>query len=171
MNKQEILEQIDELKQKIEVLEKEVNSPEFEGVKKGVREMPQYEERYCYIAEPGEIISTPWYGTNNDIFRFNTGNCFKTEQEAKDYKENLLTKQALKDLALELNKGIEVNWEDAKQLKYFIYYENKDCILYKDDRSVSQSIGQVYCLNENFLTIAKDRIGEEKLIKLTKSGV
>ena len=39
MNKQQILEQIDELKQKIEELEKEVNSPEFEGIKKGVWHM------------------------------------------------------------------------------------------------------------------------------------
>ena len=49
MNKQQMLEQIDELKQKIEELEKEVNSPEFEGIKKGVRQKPEYGEKYYYL--------------------------------------------------------------------------------------------------------------------------
>lgn len=39
MNKQKIIEQIDELKQKVEELEKEVNSIEFEGIKKGGNEV------------------------------------------------------------------------------------------------------------------------------------
>lgn len=66
--------------------------------KKSVKQMPKYDERYYYISDSGVIISTPWYSTDSDIFRFNTGNCFKTKQEAEDYKENILTKQALKDI-------------------------------------------------------------------------
>lgn len=106
-----------------------------------------------------------------DDFRYNSGNYFKTDEQAKDFRENILTKQALKDLALELNNGVELNWQNTNQKKYFIYYENQDCKLYRDFKFLSQSIGQVYCLNINFLQTAKERIGEQKLINLIKSGV
>ena len=175
MNKQQILEQIDELKQKIEELEKEVNSPEFEGIKKGVRQKPKDGEVYFFLDSYGNIIWTKWHNNVQDLFRFNTGNYFKTEEQAKDFKENILTKQALKDLALELNNGAEVDFIDDEQTKFVI-----DCKIdlsnYKehieqDCRYNYMDLGQVYCLNGNFSKIAKDRIGEEKLIKLIQSGV
>ena len=171
MNKQQILEQIDELKQKIEELKKKVTSPEFEGVKKGVRQKPECGVVYFYLKHDGYIGSTHWGIEDTDLFRFNTGNCFKTEQEAKDYKENLLTKQALKDLALELNNGVEIDWDDFYQEKYRIFSVGGFTDLEYEYVGQTTDTGQVYCLNENFLTIAKDRIGEEKLIKLIKSGV
>lgn len=171
MNKQQILEQIDELKQKIEELEKEVDSFEFEEIKKGVRWKPEYYQNYFYIDDCGKLESESYMDEDADLFRFNTGNCFKTEQEAEEYKENLLTKQALKDLALELNNGVEINWENQEQWKFYIYFnysENQLCTYF---HSLGQNLLMTYCLNKDFLDIAKERIGEEKLIKLIKSGV
>ena len=171
MNKQQILEQINELKQKIEELEKEVNSPEFEGIKKGVRQKPEDGEEYFFVDSFGEIYHNDWCDDYRDLFRFNTGNCFKTEQEAEDYKENLLTKQALKDLALELNNGVEIDWVNETQKKYsFIYSHNKNKLYYTPNEAW-QELGPIYSLDYKFLEIAKDRLGEEKLIKLFKSGV
>ena len=171
MKKEKILEQIDELKQKIEELEKEVNSPEFDEVKKGVRQKPECGVVYFYLKHDGYIGSTHWGIEDTDLFRFNTGNCFKTEQETKDFKENLLTKQALKDLALELNNGVEIDWDYFYQLKYYILYNNRFKTLSIDFDRNHQCSSKIYCVNSNFLDIAKDRIGEEKLIKLIKSGV
>lgn len=171
MNKQQILEQIDELKQKIEELEKEVNSPEFEGIKKGARQKPKDGEVYFFLDSYGNRIWTKWHNNVQDLFRFNTGNCFKTNKEAIDYKENLLTKQALKDLALELNNGVEIDWDYYYQLKYYIFYNNGLKTLSIDFDCIHQCSSKIYCVNSNFLDIAKDRIGEEKLIKLIKSGV
>lgn len=171
MNKQQILEQIDELKQKIEELEKEVNSPEFGGIKKGVRWKPEYYQNYFYIDDCGKLESESYMDYDADLFRFNTGNCFKTNKEAMDYKENLLTKQALKDLALELNNGVEIDWDDRNQKKYcFVYSHNGNKLDYTPN-SAWQELGHIYSLDYKFLKIAKDRIGEEKLIKLIKSGV
>lgn len=169
MNKQQMLEQIDELKQKIEELEKEITSPEFEGIKKGGRQMPKKYENYYYVGSDGHIYSADWIGNDDDLFRFNTGNCFKTEQEAIDFKENILTKQQLKDLALELNNGVEIDWEDEEQFKCYL---NCDSFGLSGGSTFSYAdLGQIYCLDNQFLTIAKERIGEEKLIKLIKSGV
>lgn len=175
MNKQQIIEQINELKQKIEEFEKEVNSIEFEGIKKGVRQRPKIGERYfyvdsCCVDSFCGIDYVFWQETKTDLFLFNTGNCFKTEQEAEDYKENLLTRQALKDLALELNDGVEICWKDKNQPKFYINYYSLSKTLSQDFSKTIQGT-DIVCLNENFLTIAKDRIGEEKLIKLIKSGV
>lgn len=171
MNKQQTLEQIDEPKQKIEELEKEVNSPEFEGIKKGVRWKPECGVVYFYLKHDGYIGSTHWGIEDTDLFRFNTGNCFKTKQEVEEYKENLLTKQALKDLALELNNGVEIDWDYYYQLKYYIFYNNGLKTLSIDFDRIHRCSSKIYCVNSNFLDIAKDRIGEEKLIKLIKSGV
>ena len=175
MNKQQILEQINELKQKIEELEKEVNSPEFEGIKKGVRQRPKIGERYfyvdsCCVDSCSGIDYVFWQETKTDLFLFNTGNCFKTEQEAEEYKENLLTKQALKDLALELNDGVEIDWGKHNP-KYFIYLTKQGELLDQSYNIYDNCNTKLYCLSEKFLDIAKERIGEEKLIKLIKSGV
>lgn len=171
MNKQQILEQIDELKQKIEELEKEVNSPEFEEIKKGVRGKPEYYQNYFYIDDCGKLESESYMDYDADLFRFNTGNCFKTEEEAEEYRENLLTKQALKDLALELNNGVKIDWDYFYQLKYYILYNNRFKTLSIDFDRNHRCSSKIYCVDSNFLDIAKDRIGEEKLIKLIKSGV
>lgn len=170
MNKQQIIEQIDELKQKIEELEKEVNSPEFEGIKKGVRQKPEYGEKYYYLDDGGGINYAYWSNDNIDLFRFNTGNCFNTKQEAEAYKENLLTKQALKDLALELNDWVEIDWKDDNQPKFYINYYSLSMELSQDFSKTIRGT-DIVCLNKNFIDIAKTRIGEEKLIKLIKSGV
>lgn len=173
MNKQQTLEQIDEPKQKIEELEKEVNSPEFEGIKKGARQKPKDGEVYYFLDSAGYVSHTYWTGSEDDLFRFNIGNCFTTEEETNDFKENLLTKQLLKDLALELNKGEKINWEDTNKPKYYITYTNigylKELQIYKE--YCQQGLSQVYCLGKGFLSVAKQRIGEERLIKLIKSGV
>lgn len=169
MNKKELQNKIEDLEKQLVELKEQANSIEYNKARKSIRQMPKYDERYYYISDSGVIVSTPWYGTDSDIFRFNIGNCFKTEQEAIDFKENILTKQALKDLALELNNGIEIDWENENQKKYHLEY---DC--YSLDYNITYSyinLGQVYCLNEDFKTIAKDRISEEKLIRLIKSGI
>lgn len=172
MKTEKIIEQIDELKQKIEELEKEVNSPEFEGIKKGVRWEPQFGDKYFYLSGRGFVHSSAWTKHEYDFQRFNLGNCFKTGQEAIDYKENLLTKQALKDLALELNEGVEIDWDCYGQDKFYIFLDF-DSKYFLNSNYVFQfkGLGNVYCLNKDFLSIAKERIGEEKLIKLFESGV
>lgn len=105
-----------------------------------------------------------------DDYLYASGNYFKTIQEAENYKEDLLTKQKLKDLALRLNKGVELTWNDFAVKKYYIYLF--DNVKLRLDVSLNvKNTGQVYCLDENFLNIAEQEIGKEKLIKLIKRGI
>lgn len=121
MNKQELQNKIEDLEKQLAELKEQINYIEVEGIKKGIRQRPKIGEIYYFLGDNGYIYNTEWEDFKEDLFRFNTDNCFKTEQEAKDYKENLLTKQQLKDLALELNNGVEICWNNG-QNKYCIAY-------------------------------------------------
>ena len=171
MNKKELQNKIEDLEKQLAEVKEQVNSIEDEEIKNCVRWKPERTELYYFIDNDGDILSETWEDYSNEKFRFNTGNCFKTEQEAKDYKENLLTKQALKDLALELNEMERVDWDNYEQWKFYIYFNYSKNQLCTHFHSMGQNLLMIYCLNKDFLTIAKDRIGEEKLIKLIKSGI
>lgn len=170
MNKQELIEQIDELKQRIEQLEKEVKTDESNIAVTDVRWQPVLGQTYFYLDAFGNVESINWDFDDIDYYRFNIGNCFKTRQEGEDYRENLLTKQALKDLALKLNKGAEIDWDDEMETKYMLYINERKQLAQNSSFDFID-LGQIYCLSKEFLNIAKDHIGEEKLIKLIKSGL
>lgn len=150
--------------------EKDVNSLKFERIKKGVRQKPKYGDNYCYLKDNGQIGHDVWADLESDIFRFNSGNIFNTEEKTEDFKKNTLTKQQLKDLAFELNYGVEIDWKNDRQPKHYLYIDH-DINLLTTEYAVTVQENIVYCLNNQFLEIAKERIGEEKLIKLIKSGV
>lgn len=170
MNKEELQNKIEDLEKQLAEVKEQVNSIEFEGIKKGRRWKPEINENYYYLISDGFVSFGPWKNDMTDMFKFDIGNCFKTEQEAEEFKENLLTKQALKDLALELNNGVEIDWDDENQRKYFFNYTNKsDGFI--DNLTITLQASNIYSLNVDFLDIAKERIGEEKIIKLIKSGV
>lgn len=50
---------------------------------------PQIKERYYYIDNDGEIMSDTWGGFPTDDDRYNFGNCFRTEKEAKAMAEKV----------------------------------------------------------------------------------
>ena len=170
MNKQQLQAQLDQIKQMIEQLEEQINCIKIKKIKKCARKIPKNGEIYYHLDVAGLIRRDIWYGVEEDLFRFSIGNCFKTEEEVEEYEENLLTKQALKDLALELNNGVDIDWKSENQDKYYLYLDYQTNTL-SMNWVYTQHDNNIYCLNAEFLVIAKDRIGEEKIIKLIKSGV
>lgn len=165
MTNNEILNEINELKQKLKELENKAQNLQENEYK---RWRASEDENYWYVASNGDIYDDCEYYEEPDNFRYSIGNYFRTQQEAQEYKENLITKQKLKDLALRLNKGVEIDWN--KDDCYCIYLDYKQG-LQQEGESFYVDLGNVYCLDENFLDIAIQEIGEEALIKLIKSGV
>lgn len=93
---------------------------------------------------------------------------FETEQ-ARDkamFKSKIETK--LKNIAERLNAGRKIEWENNKQTKYCIFYDFTNDGLCCWGYGHSKGMGQIHCLDENFLEVAKQEIGEEKLIKYFK---
>lgn len=105
-----------------------------------------------------------------DIFLYKTRNYFKTKEEAEEYREKLKTYYDLMDLADELNGDRKIDWKNKNQKKYYIYYDYYSNKIYIERIYGCKGIGQIYCLDENFLDIALERIGEDRLEKLFKEG-
>ena len=101
----------------------------------------------------------------------NLGLVYSTE-EARDramFKLEIETK--LKNIAERLNNGGKIDWEDEDQTKFIILYNYRSKILglldlYGVYRWKYQ--GGIYCLDKNFLDVAKQEIGEDNLIKYFK---
>lgn len=156
---------IEELENKIKELQEEINKLKEE--KKPVKRWRANKNEDYFITDNGGEISCITDTFHRiDTYRYNAGNYFKTEQEAENYKEKLLIYQELKDLATELNNGEKIDWDNNNQHKRYIFFDRYDNKIKSSGLYSNQELGQIYCLDENFLDIAKDRIGEERLKKL-----
>ena len=160
--KKEYRELVDKFNAEADELFKKVKELE----KKEIGRWRAEEREEYWIIEGGNLYN--WMETNgsNDDFRYKTRNYFKTGEEAEKHLEKINTYYELMDLAEELNNGEEIDWENSVQNKYYIIFVDNG--LYLDWWCKKKILGNIYCLNENFLEIAKERIGEERLIKLFK---
>ena len=161
------MKNLEELKKKYEELGKEIKR--LENQKKNKRWRAEVDQVYYFITQEATV---DWCYDNDDSidnFRYKTRNYFKTEEEAQRYLDNINTYYDLMDLAEELNDGEEIDWNNKHQKKYCIYYNFVDDSFDLDYHFYLKAAGQIYCLNIDFLNIAKERIGEERLKKLLKN--
>lgn len=153
---------MEELKKQIEELQKQV--ARLEG---GCKRWKAGDgEKYYYIYGNGDIDYSTNQNGETSTDHYNLGNYFQTEEEAEKTVEKFKIYIQLKDLALSLNKGEEIDWENCNQIKYSIYYDNFYKKIYTICSDYVKDIGQIYCLDKNFLDIALKKIGEENLKKL-----
>jgi hypothetical protein len=96
---------------------------------------------------------------------------YKTMEEAKEYRYNLRTKMELKQLAEELNNGEPLDWTNDNQIKYSIAYDHNAKQLRQTFETSYQFSGSIYCLDEDFLDKALEKINEDLLVDMIKSGV
>lgn len=149
---------LEELKKKYEELGEEIKR--LESRKRWRAE--EYDD-YFYVNSFGNINSTQEENDENDNFVYKSRNYFKTEEEAQKHADQIHTYYDLMDLAEELNNGKEIDWSNCIQNKYYIYFDVSDKELKTDYINYSRYIGQIYCLDKNFLEKAKERIGEARL--------
>lgn len=158
------MEILEELKKKYEELGKEIERLENQS---DVNWRAGLNELFFYINENTDI---GWSFDNNiSTFADNcykTGNYFKTEEQAEKMLEKIKIYVKLKRLAAELNNGIKIDWNNLEQTKYCIYFFEKPNELELEYTANGQEIGQIYCLDKDFLEKAKQKIGEENLLKL-----
>ena len=109
------------------------------------------------------------HGDNDALYMI--GNYFKTEDDAEECRERLIITQNLKDIALRLNNGVEIDWYDKDyQEKYCIYYrflEPYEELIQGTVYNVKY-VGGIYCLSDKFLETAIKEIGEKELIEYIK---
>lgn len=117
-------------------------------------------------------------GTETDLYHLSFFNkmidlsLLYATKEARDramFKLEIETQ--LKNIAERLNKGQKIDWKNNNQLKYSIYYCYDDKKLDWFVRRYRKDQGIIYCLDENFLNVAKKEIGEDNLIKYFKEDL
>ena len=140
----------------------------LENLKKKKRWRAGFNRIYYYINNGGEIDFCGELGCEIDNFRYKTRNYFKTEEEAKSYLEKIKIYYELMDLAEELNGEEEIDWENGEQEKFSIRYIKGKFRndFYLNATGLNKNIGSIYCLSRNFLGVALERIGADRLKKL-----
>lgn len=154
---------IEEINNKIEELQEEIEN--LKNEKDTLRRWRAKEDEIYYYYTSSFIGNDFENNVACDNSRFKIGNYFRTENEAIEYREKLIIYQKLKDLALELNQGKQIDFDNEKQKKYIIVLDINMGLMIANIVH-QQSLGQIYCLDENFLEKAKEKIGEYKLKKL-----
>lgn len=157
----------------IEELENEIKNLS-EGLKKLKQEkQPKEYKRWRaknnegYYVVSGRGVDS--YGEDFESFdntNYEIGNYFQTKEQAEKALEKLKIYTQLKDLALRLNKGKRIDFSNPNQEKYIIYYDGSLETLGVYIELSNECVGGAYCLDPNFLDIAKQEIGEENLLKL-----
>lgn len=161
------MENLKELKRKYEELGKEIERLE----KNKGRWRAEEGECYYNVSDCGIVACASEDFHVFDDFEYKTRNYFKTKKEAQVHLDNMNTYYELMDLAEELNGDEKIDWEDDNQVKYCIVYSIFEDRFFQDYYFVDNRIGNIYCLDKDFLEKAKERIGEERLIKLFRGGV
>lgn len=156
MNREEILDEINKTKEHLAKMEKMLKECKYE------RWNPKPSQEY-YCVDDGNDVRRVNFNTMNayDKDRIKAYNCFQTREQAETEAEKILVRRQLEDIAKRLNKGEEIDWFDSEQPKHCIELYCNDIIT---NFYFSHKIqGTTYCLDENFLDVAKREIGEERL--------
>lgn len=160
-------ERIKEIEKQLEELKVQLTEEDKEDKYK--RKRFDYDKYYWFVDTFGEVCDTPECYASEDNFLFEIGNYFETEEQAENYKEKLLIEQELKDIAMELNKGKDIDWDNDRQDKFCISYNKTFSSGLTYEIYYNTKIqGVVYCLDKNFKYIAIKRIGKERLTRYLK---
>ncbi len=146
------MEELKEFKKELEEILEKVNAKLEEDNNKV----------YWTIDDGGDVIKDTNDSYLLDRFRKEIGNYFKTKKEAEEYLEDLKVKAEIKNIAKELNKGKEIDWDNEDQEKYSLNYNNIHRNINIVNFSNKQE-GATYCLDKNFKEECIDRIGKERL--------
>lgn len=160
MNKQELINEITKTKEYLANMEKMLTECEYERWK------PKTGEKYYYVSPIGNVTSIIWCDTECDNQLWLAYNVFKTKKQAEAEAEKILIRRMLEDIAKRLNKGEGVDWSDKSWSKCSLYLDvSKDEISTYYSYTYRKHQGIVYCLDANFIDVAIQEIGEERLKK------
>lgn len=107
----------------ISLLEKQIEELKMAKVEEpqSKRWKPKVEELYFYVGIGGNIIECVWVDEHFDGWQYLTGNCFKTKEEAEEYKKQIEYTARYKNYIEEY--GEPLDWNNGNQPKYFVGYD------------------------------------------------
>ena len=117
---------------------------------------PAIGESFWCVDSWGGVIPTTWENSLSDNWRYNSGNCFRTKEEAEFYKEKLLVTAELQRFADEHN--------DEMETMSFIVYE-RDFDRLEVTRWTNTKIAPICFSSIEIAKQAIETIGEERIKK------
>lgn len=159
---------MNELEQ-LKILEKNYKQlgKQLEELKTQLTDSINFEKNhYFYIGTCAAICEATDTEKLEDIFRRLIGNYFATRDDAINAIRKLQIYNRLKAVANRLNADRKLNWYDEEQPKYYIYGDSQNCQLHLTKDYLYPNLCTIYCLDADFLTIAKQEIGEQNLKEL-----
>jgi hypothetical protein len=143
-NKNLTLEQkVEDLGKQIKELKEELYKRKEEDSKKKWWTPKEGEEDYWYLCDEGKVFEDTWYATPVDKHRYDTGNCFKTKEQAEREIFERQLRFKLKKFAYE-NDEEEIDWNDVNKAKYYIYYSLSNAELDYDFNYMGKIQGIIY---------------------------
>lgn len=161
---------IQELEQSISSIKEELSKLEekLRTLKSGVgRQIPKSGDTYYFINY--KIYKDRWANDSFDQQRFNSYNCFKTEEEAQREIDRRLIKAKLNEIANRLNGGQVIDWDNTIQRKYYLNLDT-GVSLNLSFSLIDKIEGVTYCLSQDFLEVATEEIGEQELFDYMKNN-
>ena len=153
MDRDKILQEIEETKKHLEELERLAKEEERKGTWK-----PKKDERYYYINGSGVVGTYKNNGDQTDTSIINVGNCFKTREEAELEVEKRKVIHELKQFAYEFS---DEAWHDVNINKYFLQYNDTICIVY----NIGNKHNDIYFKSEKDAKEAIESVGEDRIKK------
>lgn len=156
MTLEEYKNEIKELKERLEKLETtKVEKPQPKRWK------PEYNETYWFLN--GDVYCEKWTGCLWDSFQYIIGNCFKTEEEAKEYKKKIEYTAQYKNYIEEHSDPID--WNDRVTSKYFADFNWDSHEIEVSCYNRYKQQGTIYASREQIIWLAIQEIGEDNFKK------
>ena len=149
----EILKEIEELKNKIAELEKEIKK-ENSG-----RWKPERNDKYFYISAHAEVCDDKWEEYEGDNDRYSIGNCFRTKKGAEFAVEKLKVIAELKDYEEQ-----DAVW-DERNSHYYILFDAKDRKILTCETKLWIPQGAIFFKSEENAKKAIETVGEDRIRK------
>ena len=125
------------------------------------RRKPEDNETFWYVGYDGTVYNSD-FGFDYE-WLYLTGNCFKTKEEAEEYKKQIEYTARYKNYIEEHSEPLD--WNDDVQVKWFVFYDNNQNKIDTYMRAMSKSQGVIYASSEQIIWDAIKEIGEDNFKK------
>lgn len=126
---------------------------------------PKKGDKYFFISSRLEVVKFNNQEDSVDKKVINSGNYFKTKEEAQHMVEKLKVIKELQDFAIE-NRDEEISWDEDSCYKFSIYFDYKWKTIRISWATVAHdSPFNIYFASEKAIHDAIDSIGEDRIKK------
>lgn len=132
------------------------------------RWQPNEYETYWLVDNCGGVGEVTWQNGDYDKWHYLVGNCFKTREEAEEYKKQIKYTALYKNYIEEHSEPID--WNNNDQEKYYAEFNCNTGAISPDYSCNWKTQGTIYASDEQIIWDAIKEIGEDNFKKYVVGG-